>query len=350
MSFSPSYQDYLQFGNFGGSENAGTPGSQEWWNSLTPEQQFTMIGGNLYLHPGDSRYSQFSDVTKPQAGRDILLFGPQNTDFRNQFVDQNRVYHNNGVTATAVDNQTPFAQNNADRSIGPFLLGSLLMIAGGAAAGAFGGEAGAAAGDSMGAAAGQGFGTAGGSAAGSTGAVGAAGADVNPGLLSNIEEPTFNSMNLSGLDDAMSGLGLNAGDVSPGLLGNVGDVNPGLLQNIPEPTFNSMNLSGLNSVMSGLNPSLASQVGDWISKPSNLLRVAGAAQSLYGLVGSNGGHSSGGNSNNGSNGSSGSKGGNGNGINGGANGSVNRQFYVNPITQQQLQHFSYAQPRALGGR
>lgn len=343
MAFAPTYQDYLQFGNFGGSENAGTPGTEQWWNSLDPSQQFQLIGGNLYIHPGDSRYAGLAETTKPADGRDIVAFGPQNTNFDNQFVDPSRVYQGGGITATSTDNQTPYAQHSDSQGIfRQFLMGAGMLLGGGLGANALLGYNG-------------GAGLLG-------GASGAAGGDISPGMLSNFDTSTVGSLNTAGLDSAMQGLGYGAsGDVTL----------PSLMNNFSVPTTGSeaMNTAGLQNVLNGLggapvadlstNAATKAPVTDLsvnsggalanipglssIGGLSGLLRIAGLGTSLYGLLGHHG--SSGGNNNGGGNG-------NGGGGGGGAAWTVNRGPYTpNPITQQQLANFRYAQPTGLlGGR
>lgn len=200
-AFRPSYQDYLQFGQFGGGDGSGsTPGTEQWWNSLTSEQQFQLIGGNLYIHQGDPRYQGLADSTHTTSGSDMVVYGPQNTNFNGEFVTQNQVHTGDGVTVSPWDNHSPSAQQNNAHMPGWFAL-ALAAMGGGFLAS--GGLAGLGAGEGAAGAAEGGAGAAGGGDA------------LTTGLLSNIPEPTFNSMNLSGLESVMSGLGAGGGGMAP---------------------------------------------------------------------------------------------------------------------------------------
>lgn len=337
MAFQPTYQDYLQFGQFGGGDGSGsTPGTEQWWNSLSPEAQFQLIGGNLYIHPGDSRYQGLADATHSTSGSDMVAYGPQNANFGGEFVDPTHVSQQGGATISPWDNHSPAAQHNTN------LFPQFLALAG------------ALVGGGLGANALFGFNGGAGLLGGSAGAAGAAG-DVTPGMLSNITAPEIGSLNLSGLDSAMQGLGYGA---SAGAAAGGGDFTlPSTMENITAPPIGAMNTGGLDSAMQGLGlggnyapvtdlstnaaggGGLSGLLGGG-SALQTLLRVAGLGTTLSGLLGGNHNNNTNNNNNNANNTGGGSKGGTGQGLN------VTRGAYApNPITQQQLQNFQYAQPR-----
>jgi hypothetical protein len=137
--FRPSYQDYQRFSQAsGGSEATGNGMAEKQWNALTPQQQFQLVGGGLALMPGDPRYQHFADLTHPQPGRPIILYGPENNqhEITERTVDPHRVYHGGGVTVTPWDNHTPRAQYNHDDAFTHFLMASGLLLGAGMGANA----------------------------------------------------------------------------------------------------------------------------------------------------------------------------------------------------------------------
>lgn len=311
MSFAPTYQDYQNnFANLFDDSGRFQGMTPEMWAALNPQDQWAQLGGSAELRHTDPRYAGLKPTVGGEADRDMFL--------TNRRMGADDVYTQadlgNGVFAHSQDQQTPGFQARAHSS--PYMAFALplafmalpALLGEGPLAGAFGGASGADAGATgafdMGGS--TGFGDVFGGAAG----------DIAPGALPTIPETTLNPMNTSLLDSFGGEAGL-APVIEHSVNAGLGDT----LRNF------------LPSALQGLVP----------SSLTGLLQGAGAITSLTGLLGGNHGGSSSASGNDGAT-SGGDKGGSGKGLN------IGRSPYQpNPITQQQLQNFTYARPRGLGG-
>lgn len=322
--FVPTFADYVN------SLGRNPDMTQAQWDALSPEDKWSVTGGVAQIRNNDPRYNDLAGQTGGEAGRNLYVTTGSRRDFHGGLVG-NEADLGNGVFAHNESSQSPQLQAYGHTQFDPMILGLPLafMGAGMLANGGFGGLAGGA---------------------------GASGDVTLPGMLSNFATPEIGALNLSGLDSAMTGLGYSGWGSAAGLgsdlsqgFGPNGALDPetaggaggmGVSQNGIGPGSFMDRLTGAinnpSSLLSNAGSLMPNSVGGW-------LQAIGGAQSLAGLLGGNRGNS-GGSSNNNSGNSSSDKGGNGKALN------VTRgQYTPNPITQQQLQNFRYAQPRGLLG-
>ena len=304
MAFVPTFADYVN------SLGRNPDMTEAQFNALSDADKWSVAGGVAQIRNNDSRYNDLAGQTGGEAGRNLYVTQGSRRDFHGGLVG-NEADLGNGVFAHNESSQSPQLQAYGHTQFDPMLLAlplaftGLGMLSQGGLSGLFGGASSEAA---------------------------------LPGMLSNFATPEVGALNLSGLEGAMNGLGLTAGETA-------GVTLPGLMDNFSVPTTGSsaMNTAGLQGVMDSLpGGGFLSNLFPGGATASNLLRAAGLATSAYGLLGGNRGNNQG--APGGSDGSSGDKGGSGKGLN------ITRgQYTPNPITQQQLQNFRYAQPRGLGG-
>lgn len=196
-----TYQDYVKYKNSTTGEAGNGAISEEAWKALSQKEQWNNMQGGMLIAKDDSRYGDLAKQLGIGNGSSIMVNGGEMAHAGDSkwYNDPKAVVKGDGWNATGQENQTPFAQQQANASglndkTWNMIAASIVTAGAGAA---LSGAGAGVSGSQLAAAGGEGFGTAvGGTASAFTegglagaGAGGGAGTGSTPGLTGEGNTP-----------------------------------------------------------------------------------------------------------------------------------------------------------------
>lgn len=114
-----TYQDYIRhMSGRGGSEGSSGAIDEATWNALSTKEQFNNLQGGLVIAKDDPRYTDMAKQLGISNGSNIMIGGgaQAHAGDKRWWVDPTAVINGEGWSATGIENQTPYMQQQANAS------------------------------------------------------------------------------------------------------------------------------------------------------------------------------------------------------------------------------------------